>query len=64
VTVKTAAGEKVTTIDMRKAPPLENGFISVGTYDLKQGETVTVTISAKNAGGFVHADAVQVLPAK
>jgi hypothetical protein len=64
VTVKTAAGEKVTTIDMRKAPPLENGFISVGTYDLNQGETVTVTIAAKNAGGFVHADAMQVLPAK
>ncbi len=49
------------TIDMQQQPPLDDGFVSLGTFDLKKGEAVSVTISAKNAGGLAHADAVQVL---
>lgn len=64
VTVRAGFGEQTTRIDMRQPPPLPNGFISLGAFELKQGESVSVTIAAKDAGGFAHADAVQVLPAK
>ena len=61
VTIATGSQTESLKIDMKQQPPLENGFISVGTFDLKKGEAVSVTISAKNAGGLAHADAVQIL---
>jgi hypothetical protein len=48
-------------IDMREKPPLDHGFISVGQYELQKGEAVTVVLSTENSGGFVHADAVQIV---
>ena len=64
VTVQTATGTKSVSINMKRPAPLENGFISLGQYDLKKGEGVTVAISTENAGGFVHADAIQVVRAE
>jgi hypothetical protein len=63
VTIKTAGETKTVKIDMRQEPPLENGFISIGSYQLTKGESVSVVIAAKDAGGLAHADAVQVLRA-
>ncbi|MBD3673727.1 MAG: FAD-dependent oxidoreductase [Planctomycetaceae bacterium] len=62
VTIKTASGTVVKSLDMRQPAPLENGFISLGKYDLKKGEPVSVIVSSENAGGNAHADAIQVLP--
>ncbi len=45
-------------------PPQENGFISLGQFDLKVGETISVVLTTENAGGNVHADAVQIVPVK
>ncbi|MCA9090783.1 MAG: NADH-dependent oxidoreductase, partial [Planctomycetaceae bacterium] len=64
VTVKTTAGAKTTTVDMRQPAPLEHGFITVNSGKLLQGETVTVTISSKDCGGNAHADAVQLIEVK
>lgn len=64
VTVKWSGGDKRSLIDMRKAPPLEDGFISLGQFAFRTDDTVTVTIATDDAGGFVHADAVQILPVK
>jgi hypothetical protein len=63
VTVRTARRAETVQVDMKRDPPLENGFISVGSFDLTKGESVSVVIAAKNAGGLAHADAVQVLRA-
>ena len=64
VTVKTATVSKSVSINMKQPAPLENGFISLGRFELKKGEAVTAIISADNAGGMIHADAIQVVRAE
>ena len=54
----TTAGEKQTRVDMTKAAPLANGFLSLGKVELTEGEECVVILSTKDAGGNVHADAV------
>ncbi|NOY41673.1 MAG: FAD-dependent oxidoreductase [Planctomycetes bacterium] len=50
-----------TTVNMRKQPPLEHGFVSLGKFDLQQGEPIAIVLRTEDAGGAVHADAVQVV---
>lgn len=64
VTVHCGQGQKTKAINMRVAPPLENGFISLGEFSFQAEETVAVVVSGEKAGGLAHADAIQVLPAK
>lgn len=47
-------------IDMTK-PPGEDGFVSLGEFDLKQGDPISVELTTKGARGNVHADAIQIL---
>lgn len=54
--------EKKFEIDMRKPPPLADGFVSLGGVQLQADQACRITLSADGAGGFVHADAVQLLP--
>jgi hypothetical protein len=61
VLVETQAGRKPIEINMQKAPPLENGFVSLGEYTLSEEEPVIVVLSTQGAGGHVHADAVQLI---
>ena len=49
-------------IDMRQAPPLEPGMISLGSFDVAAGDEIAVKVSARGAGGLAHVDAVQFLP--
>jgi hypothetical protein len=62
VTVRTGAQQKSFTVNMRTAPPIANGFISLGEFVLQAGESVQVSLRTTGAGGFVHADAIQLLP--
>ena len=64
VTLRAGATEKKLRIDMRKDPPLENGFLSLGEVVLQAKEVVRVTISTEKAGGLATADAVQLLRSK
>jgi len=64
VTVTAADKTAATTVNQRKPPPLENGFISVGKVTVAANGTVVVTISNKGADGHVIVDAVQLVPAK
>ncbi|MBN1444232.1 MAG: NADH-dependent oxidoreductase, partial [Planctomycetes bacterium] len=62
VEVHSAEGVKSMRADMHAEPPLEHGFVSLGAFEFRAGEKGAVVISAKEAKGFVHADAVQVVP--
>jgi hypothetical protein len=60
VTLSHAGGEKTVEIDQRKKPPIDDLFFPIGTFQLDQSSTLTVS----NAGtdGYVVADAVQLVP--
>lgn len=64
VTVDAGSTQKIHRINMSAPAPLENGFISLGNVTLKAKDACRVTVSAEGAGGFAHADAVQLLPVK
>ena len=59
-----AAKRKRLHIDMRQMPPLKDGFVSLGKFSVAKGDKVAVELRTENAGGFVHADAVQIVPVK
>lgn len=64
VEIQAANGSKVVRVNMRQAPPLENGFLSLGPWQFETGKPGAVIFSTDGVDGFVHIDAVQVLPAK
>ena len=45
-------------------PAKTEAFTSLGTFALTKDESVTVKLSTENAGGNVHADAVQLIEVK
>ncbi|MDP6444443.1 MAG: FAD-dependent oxidoreductase [Pirellulaceae bacterium] len=47
-------------VNMRR-PPAKDGFFSLGRFGLKKGETISVVLTTAQAGGYVHADAVQIV---
>jgi hypothetical protein len=61
VTVSRKSNSSTHTVNLREKAPLENNFVSVGKFDLKNGEPVSVIISTDGANGTLHADAVQVM---
>lgn len=64
VSVLSADGEKTVIVNQSKAAPLPQGAYSLGTFNFTAGEESAVIFRTKDAGGHVHLDAVQVLPAK
>jgi len=64
VTIEAGTETKNVTIDQRKPPKLEGGFVSTGKFQVADGGKVIVTISNKGANGHVIADAVQLVPAE
>ncbi|MEQ1828937.1 MAG: FAD-dependent oxidoreductase [Pirellula sp.] len=66
VPVKVEAGivTRQSRINMRHKPTINGKFISLGMFPLKQGDRILVELSTEGAGGNVHADAVQFLPAR
>ena len=61
VTVRNGEDSTSTTVNMQELQPLENGFIALGTFELGADAEVSVTVGTNDAGGIVHADAVQVV---
>lgn len=66
VPVQVVIGDEVkeVTVNMKQKAPLKNDFISLGLFDLKKGQAAYVKVTAKNAGGTAHVDAVQVVLVK
>jgi len=62
--VETAAGTKSFLLNQREKPERDDGFHSVGTFEFDPARAGAVTLSARGADGFVHADCVQVLEVK
>lgn len=62
VTVKAGKVETRIPLDFRKAPPIDGGWVSLGEFQVGGETPVEVSLSATNADGFVHADALRIVP--
>ncbi|MDR3637168.1 MAG: DUF1553 domain-containing protein, partial [Isosphaeraceae bacterium] len=63
VTVFSADGEKVVTVDMQAEPPIEGRFCSLGQHHFERNNQGYVLISNEGTDGYVSADAVVFIPA-
>ncbi|MCR9197300.1 MAG: FAD-dependent oxidoreductase [Planctomycetaceae bacterium] len=61
VTVFVGGAAKEMKVNMTQPAPLKHGFISLGQFELKQGEVARVEVSARQAQGNAHVDAIQVV---
>lgn len=62
VSLLTFDGEADLIVDMRKPPPLESRFVSLGTYRFDSSNQWFVMVSNDGTDGYVVIDAVQFLP--
>jgi hypothetical protein len=62
VTVFSADGEKTIHVDMRKEPPIEGRYLSLGEYRVEKNGQGYVIISNEGTKGHVTADAVTFIP--
>ena len=62
VSIESAEGRSAVTVNQRVAPPLPQGFLSLGMFRFEPGRPATVIIGGATADGNVHADAVQLIP--
>lgn len=60
VTIETNGQSKGVQLNMRK-PLSSDGFLSLGQYDLNEGEAVAVVLSTEKSGGAIQADAIQII---
>jgi cytochrome c553 len=62
VTVFSADGEKTVPVDMRKPPPIDGRFVSLGRYQFERNGQGFVIIATAGTTGHVTADALVFLP--
>ena len=62
VEIFSATGKELVVVDMRKEPPLNRRFVSLGTYRFTANQQNRVLISNEGTNGIVTADALQFLP--
>jgi len=63
VAIHTSHGSQTVRVNQRVAPPIDELFFPLGTFDLEAGETVRVEITNDGTDGYVVVDAVQLVPA-
>ncbi|MEW4453223.1 FAD-dependent oxidoreductase [Bremerella sp. JC817] len=61
VTLVIETSKESTIVNMKEQPPIEGGFVSLGTFTIKPGEDSYVEV-VSSGNGNVHADAVQLIP--
>ncbi|MBI5385653.1 MAG: FAD-dependent oxidoreductase [Verrucomicrobia bacterium] len=61
VTVNVANGARTQRVNQCQAPPLKNGFVSLGVFDFEAGQPGSVVLDTDGTDGTVAADAVQVV---
>jgi hypothetical protein len=62
VTVFSADGEKTVHVDMRKAPPIDGRYVSLGEYRVEKNGQGYIIIETEGTKGHVTADAVTFIP--
>ncbi|TLD71504.1 FAD-dependent oxidoreductase [Phragmitibacter flavus] len=62
VVIRHQGGEETIRVNQRELPPIDDLFLSLGTYQFDKSIAGVVTISNEDADGYVIADAVQFLP--
>ena len=62
VTVFSADGEKTIDVDMRKHPPVDDRFVSLGEYRVEKNGQGYVIVSTEGTKGHVTVDAVTFIP--
>ncbi|MCO8120556.1 FAD-dependent oxidoreductase [Stieleria sp. TO1_6] len=60
--VEVRNGDQVIKTDVNYQGTAEGEFIPVGTVDVEQGDDVQIIVMTAGAKGFVHLDAVQMIP--
>ena len=64
ITVRSAEGSTPVMVNQKKPAPIDNRWVSLGTFRFAAGKPGAVEVNAATADGNVHIDAVQVLPVK
>jgi len=62
VSVTHAGGTTAVTVNQRKAPPVSETFVSLGTFSFEKGKSGRVVITNEGADGYVVIDAIVFLP--
>jgi len=57
-----AGGQKKMTLDQKTPPPIEQLFVSLGTFEFTADQPAAVIVTNKGTNGYVVIDAVQWLP--
>jgi hypothetical protein len=63
VTVFSADGEKTLHVDMKKAPPIDGRYVSLGEYRVERNGQGYVIVSNEGTAGHVTVDAITFIPA-
>jgi hypothetical protein len=61
IVITTRSVSKTLNVDMSEPPSAQDTFHTLGVFELEKGETCSVRISATDAGGNLHIDALQFL---
>ena len=61
VRIVAADGEHIINVNQRKKPPIDEMFISLGSYEFREGTPAEIVISNEEADGYVVVDAVQLI---
>lgn len=64
VNIEHAAGTATVLVNQKKAPPIDQLFISLGTFNFTADKPAVITISNQDTDGIVGADAVQLIEIK
>ena len=62
MTVFSADGEKTVNVDMRKTPPIDDRFVSLGEYRVEKNGQGYVIVSTEGTKGHVTVDAITFIP--
>ena len=61
VTIVSATGTSTKQINQRQKPPLDDLFVSLGTFSFSAEREASISISTADTDGNVHVDAVQLI---
>ena len=64
VSIEHAEGTQTVLVNQRKAPPIDQLFVSLGVFSFTADKPAVITISNKDTDGIVGADAVQLIETK